>query len=171
MFRTVCRVTSRWMLELDSHCRPPGSARPGRTVLQTAVLGMNRAASRFGSYSNPPARDFTTNKKSRLFGYGVQGRQGFFFCFYCPSPFPPPQSICAGGFNRCNHCMHFTIIPLSRRIGDVLCIANEIVLCMRKIAKRKSLSNDCCNGWGPYHRATAAKRMQRHFLAAELLYI
>jgi hypothetical protein len=28
-----------------------------------------------------------------------------------------------------------------------------------------------CNDRGPYHRTTAAKRMQRHFLAAELLYI
>jgi hypothetical protein len=33
----------------------------------------------------------------------------------------------------------------------------------------KSLSH--CNDRGPYHRTTAAKRMQRHFLAAELLYI
>jgi hypothetical protein len=28
-----------------------------------------------------------------------------------------------------------------------------------------------CNDRGPYHWTTAAKRMQRHFLAAELLYI
>jgi hypothetical protein len=28
-----------------------------------------------------------------------------------------------------------------------------------------------CNDRGPYHRTTAPKRMQRHFLAAELLYI
>jgi hypothetical protein len=28
-----------------------------------------------------------------------------------------------------------------------------------------------CNDRGPYHRTTAAKRMQRHFFAAELLYI
>jgi hypothetical protein len=38
-------------------------------------------------------------------------------------------------------------------------------------ARKLSVCADFCNDRGPYHRTTAAKRMQRHFLAAELLYI
>jgi site-specific DNA-cytosine methylase len=39
----------------------------------------------------------------------------------------------------------------------------------RASGQARGLTDPRCNDRGPYHRTTAAKRMQRHFLAAELL--